>query len=391
LSSFLKADFMKKIINSSHPSAGRVTSLLFILLLLTSTGCDKLFDELEDHFRKKKGKAEHLKGFYQVNLVASNQSFGASRVDANLVNGWGIAFSPTGVPWVNSTGKGLSLIFNAEGAQVREPVAVPSPTATTGGLPTGIVFSGTSDFALPNGQPARFIFCGVDGIISGWNAGTGSLAPRVVNQSATSAFTGLALANDGGANFLYAADFRAGKIAVFDRSFAPVEGKPFVDPTLPAGYAPFNIQNVQGNLYVLYAKVGPDGRDEPGVGNGYVSIFGTDGKFIRRFASRGHLNAPWGVAFAPAAFFEDGNNSAGAETAQDAILVGNFGDGRIHAYDLDGKFLGPLEAGGTAVVIDGLWAITFPPATATSVDPNRLYFAAGPDHEQQGLFGYITK
>lgn len=381
---------MKKIINSFRITTGRAMPLLLMVLLLAGTGCDRLFDELEDHFGKKKHKAKYLQDFRQVNLVGSNQEFSPSRVDANLVNGWGIAFSPTGVPWINATGTGLSLVLNAEGGQVRDPVAVPSPTAATGGLPTGIVFNSSSDFLLPNGQPARFIFCGVDGIISGWNAG--SQAPRIIDQSATSAFTGLALATDGGEYFLYAADFRAGKIAVFDHHFVPVTDKPFVDPTLPAGYAPFNIGHVQGKLYVLYAKVGPDGRDEPGVGNGYVSVFETNGQFIKRFASRGNLNAPWGIAFAPASFFRDDDNGQPSDAqARDAILIGNFGDGRIHAYGTDGRFLGPLQSGGKPLVIDGLWAITFPPTTATSIDPNRLYFAAGPDEEEQGLFGYITK
>jgi uncharacterized protein (TIGR03118 family) len=145
---------------------------------------------------------------------------------------------------------------------------------------------------------------------------------------------------------------------------------------------------------VLYALVGANGRDVPGVGNGYVSIFNSKGQFIRRFASRGHLNAPWGIALAPVSFFTQDDNGAGdgsSPAAQPAILVGNFGDGRIHAYATDGRLLGPLQAKGKPIVIEGLWAITFPPTTATTVDQDRLYFAAGPDAEEQGLFGYIIK
>jgi uncharacterized protein (TIGR03118 family) len=385
---------MKKIINNARISAGRGSTLLLIILLLLSTGCEKFLDDLGDHFHKNKRNQKYLKGFEQINLVGNNDDYHPARIDPNLINGWGIAFSPTGVPWINSFGKGLSLIYNAEGLELRAPVAVPSPTAATGGLPTGIVFNGTTDFMLANGQPARFIFCGADGIISGWNAGTSDLAPRVVNQSATSAYTGLALASDNGANYLYATDYRARKIDVFDRSFALVSGRSFVDPGLPAGYAPFNIENIGGKLYVLYAKVGPDGRDDPAVGNGYVSLFETNGQFIRRFASRGHLNSPWGIALAPAGFFLGDANSPGSQsdgTAPTAILIGNFGDGYIHAYATDGTFLGALQDNGYPLKIDGLWAIKFPPATATTVDLNRLYFAAGPEEEVEGLFGYITK
>jgi uncharacterized protein (TIGR03118 family) len=383
---------MKKIINSARFSTGRIVSLLFILFLLVNTSCEKILDELGNQYHKKTQTQQYLSDFQQVNLVGSDAEYAPARTDPNLVNAWGIAFSSTGTPWINSTGKGLSLIYNAEGIQVRPPVAVPSPTETTGGLPTGIVFNGSAtDFMLPNGGPARFIFVGVDGIISGWNPATGDLSPRVVNRSATSAFTGLALATDQGANFLYAADFRAGKIVVFDGTFTEVTDKPFIDPTLPAGYAPFNIAAIAGNLYVLYAKVGPDGRDEPGVGNGYVSVFNTNGGFIRRFASRGLLNAPWGIAFAPAAYFLGDNTAGNDGTVPTAILIGNFGDGYIQAYSTNGRLLGLLQAGGKPIHIEGLWALTFPPSTAASVDPNRLYFSAGPEEEAAGLFGYITK
>src|SRR5687767_10191326 len=137
---------MKKIINHARIPAPRTTSLLLLVLLLFSTGCDKIFDEIDDYFHKKPSGPKYLKDFYQVNLVGSNQEYNPGRTDPNLVNAWGIAFSATGTPWINSTGKGLSLIYNAEGGEVRAPVAVPSPTETTGGLPTGIVFNGGTDF-----------------------------------------------------------------------------------------------------------------------------------------------------------------------------------------------------------------------------------------------------
>jgi uncharacterized protein (TIGR03118 family) len=385
---------MKKIFSSTCIPAGKGVFILLLLLSLVSTGCERFLDDLADHLHKNKKGQKYLRGFEQVNLVGSTAEYDPARIDANLVNGWGIAFSTGGTAWVNATNTGLSFLFSAEGVQPRSPVAVPSPAGSTGGLPTGIVFNGTAGFLLSNGQPARFIFVGVDGILSGWNAGTGDLAERIADKSATSAYTGLAFAADGGASFLYAANFRTGKIDVYDSGFKEVTDKPFVDPALPAGYAPFNIQSIGSNLYVLYAKVGPDGRDVPGVGNGYVSIFNSNGQFIRRFTSRGHLNAPWGIALAPASFFTGEDNATGDQNSkapEPAILIGNFGDGRIHAYATDGRLLGPLQAHDKPIVIEGLWALTFAPSTATAVDPNRLYFAAGPDEETQGLFGYIIK
>ncbi|HEV2831758.1 MAG TPA: TIGR03118 family protein, partial [Hanamia sp.] len=325
-----------------------------------------------------------LKDFTQVNLVGNNDEYNPARVDPLLVNGWGLAFSPTGIAWISAEGTGVSTVYNSEGSQVLPAVSIPSPGGATGGHPTGVVFNGTTDFKLPNGNPARFIFDGVDGVISGWNGGPAAI--KVVDNSSTSAYTGLAIANDGGNNFLYAANFRAGKIDVFDKDWVEVNTKPFMDPNIPAGYAPFNIQTVGQQLYVTYAKVDPaEGEEEKGPGLGYVDIYNTDGSFVKRFVSNGQLNAPWGIAWAPAGFF--GTD----ERAQPAILIGNFGDGHINAYSQDGNFLGQLRAHGNPIVIEGLWAISFPPATATSINSNRLYFAAGPDDEEDGLFGYIVK
>ncbi|HSC38105.1 MAG TPA: TIGR03118 family protein, partial [Chitinophagaceae bacterium] len=283
-----------------------------------------------------------------------------------------------------------------EGAIVRPAVNIPSPGGATGGNPTGVVFSGSAtDFKLSNGQPARFIFVGVDGILSGWNGAAGNNALLIKNNSATSAYTGLTLASNGGANYLYAADFRGGKIAVWDNAFTPVS-MPFKDPNLPSGYSPFNIQIVGSWLYVLYAKVGPDGEDQAGAGNGYVSIFTTAGVFVKRFASRGTLNSPWGIAATPAGFFDDmdGDKDDGKSKTiipESVLLVGNLGDGRINVYSEGGDFIGQLKSHGRTIVIEGLWALSFPPATATTIDPNRLYFTAGPDDEKHGLFGYIIK
>ena len=353
--------------------------LLVTVIALITPGCQKLVDE----FHHK--KAPELPGnYWQTNLVANTVGYEARRIDPFLKNGWGIAFSGGGTAWIGAQGGHVSTVYTSEGLQQLPPVAIPSPGGPTGGNPTGVVFNASNtDFLLSNGAAGRFIFVGVDGIISAWNGAAGSTALLVKDNSEASSYTGLALAADAGANFLYAANFHARSIDVFDNTFTKVTTKPFWDPYLPAGYSPFNIQTVGDKLYVAYAKIGPDGRDVKGVGNGVVNIFNTNGTLFKRFAEKGKLNSPWGIAQAPASFFK-------GDPAQTAILIGNFGDGRINAYGTDGKFLGQLRANGKPLEIDGLWAIMFPPTTST-IDPNRLYFAAGPNHEADGLFGYITK
>ncbi|MGB8192324.1 MAG: TIGR03118 family protein [Chitinophagaceae bacterium] len=374
---------MKKLSHKPLSASFAVALMLFVLLF--SPGCKKTIQpasEPEELISAPFKEPKQLKDFQQVNLVGNNNEYNPARIEPNMVNAWGIAFSPGGTAWVNATNTGLSFLFNSAGVPPRVPVAIPSPGGPTGGLPTGIVFNGSSDFKIPNGNPGRFIFVGVDGIVSGWN--TGNFAAKMVDSSSTSAYTGLAIGVSGGANYLYAANFRTGRVDVFDKDYKSVTTMPFHDPNLPAGYAPFNIQNVEGKLYVMYAKVGPDGRDVAHPGFGYVDIYTTGGTLERRFISNGQLNAPWGVAKAPPGFFgEDGMTGV--------VLVGNFGDGRINAFDSDGRFLGQLRKSGQPIVIEGLWAITFPPGAPSTINPNWLFFAAGPDDEQEGLFGYITK
>ena len=365
---------------SADKSLKRFAVILLIVSIFTP-GCQKFIDV----FHHKKDKTPELPGsFLQTNLVANTAGYEARRLDPALINGWGIAFSGGGTAWIGSQGGGVSVVYDREGLQTLAPVAIPSPAGPTGGNPTGVVTNAsTTDFILSNGSAARFIFVGVDGILSGWNPGAGSRALLIQNNVATSSYTGLALATDAGGAFLYVANFATGTIDVLDRTFTKVSNKPFIDPYLPAGYSPFNIQTVGDKLYVAYAKKGPDGRDVKGVGNGIVNIFSTAGVLLKRFAEKGLLNSPWGVAMAPASFFK-------GDPAQSAILIGNFGDGRINAYSTDGKFLGQLRMNDKVLEIEGLWAITFAPSTST-IDPNRLYFAAGPNHEKDGLFGYILK
>jgi uncharacterized protein (TIGR03118 family) len=399
---------MKKITKPAAYAINRGLCFLFIAVIAFSAGCNK------------NNEPKALKDFSQVNLVANNNEYGATHTDPTLMNAWGLTFSSGGTAWVNSTGGHVSEVYDKDGNLIaaRPAVNIPSPGGATGGSPTGIVFnSSATDFILANGKPAAFIFVGVDGILSGWNGPAGNNALVIHNNVATSSYTGLTLAMKGGANYLYAANFKSGKIEVWDKNFMPVS-MAFKDNHIPGNYAPFNIQVVGSWLYVTYAKVGPDGRDQAGMGNGYVDIFNTDGSLVKRFAERGSLNSPWGIAQAPQSFFVDtendqdnsghgnsgnsGNNNNGSNNSgsgsgisgssdESIILIGDFGDGRINAYRQNGDFLGQLKSHGHAVTIDGLWALVFPPATATTIDPNRLYFTAGPDEGADGLFGYLIK
>ena len=374
------------------------TVFFSLAALALATGCKKYDAPSADNDLQVKQNNGHkgLRNFKQVNLVANTTGYHAAHLDPTLKNAWGIAFSAGGTAWVNSEEGHFSDVYNSEGATAIPPVNIPSPGGTEGGSPTGIVFNAVNgEFVIPSGntQPAaaaRFIFVGVDGVVSAWNPTWGNHAFRKFSNPGVNVYTGLALANNGGNNYLYAANFKTGKINVWDKNWNPVS-MPFMDPNLPAGYAPFNIQNVGGKLYVMYAKVGDDGEEEKGEGKGFVDIYNTDGSLVKRFVSRGLLNAPWGVAMAPPSFLKgelDDDDDDGDDHNKPVILVGNFGDGRITAYRADGKFMGQLRTHSNLLEIEGLWAISFPPSSST-IDPNRLYFAAGPEDEEDGLFGYI--
>ncbi len=384
-----------------------VPALLLVMCIIS--GCKKEIGSStpaeESVAEKSASKDVKLKSFMQVNLVANNGNYNAAHIDATLKNAWGIAWSPGGTAWVNSQGGHVSELYNGEGVKAALTVNVPSPGGNEGGNPTGIIFNpNVADFVIPSGNttaPTRavFIFVGVDGIVSGWNPSWGNHAFTKFNNVSTSAYTGLAIASNGGSNFLYAADFRARKISVWNKTWAPV-AMSFTDPHLPAGYSPFNIQEVNGQLFVMYAKVGSDGRSQAGRGLGIVNIFTPAGVFVKRFGEREKLNAPWGVTMAPAGFFpqemddDDGDDDDGDDDGdhipQPKILVGNFGDGKINVYSLSGKFLGQLKSHDHVISIDKLWAIGFAPTTSP-ISQNRLYFAAGPNNEEDGLFGYIIK
>ncbi len=361
---------MKKNIINTHVLTG---CFCFISLLIIASGCSK-------------NPVNALKDFKQTNLVANNDEYDAARIDPAFLNGWGIAFGPTGAAWVSAANTGLSEVWDKSGNILIPAVTIPGPDeASVGGHPSGHLFNPTNDFKLSNGNPAKFIFAGLDGVISGWNGGPGALS-AIDDSKSHAVYTGIALAADNGANFLYVANFSAGKVDVYDNNWNEVE-KPFSDPYISHNYSPFNIQAIGDTLFVTYAQVGNDGREVKAPGAGYVDAYNADGLLLRRFAAQGALNAPWGVTKAPDGFF-DGMNMG---HIHDALLVGNFGDGHINVYDRFGNFIGPIRSKGKALEIEGLWGISFAPTTATSVNPNRLYFAAGPDDEADGLFGYVSK
>jgi uncharacterized protein (TIGR03118 family) len=328
-----------------------------------------------------------LSGGYGLVNLASDVPGLARVTDPNLVNPWGIAYSPTGPFWFAENGTGVSDILDGRGEPFSLVVAVRS-AGHSGTAPTGTVFNGGTGFVISkNGvsAPSRFLFASDDGTISGWTTvvdPTRAL-PAVDDSSSGALYTGLALAADPtGRSFLYAADFSRGTIDVFDQRFRPVvRPGSFQDPNLPDGYAPFNLQNINNLLFVTYARQDLDGDDGvAGTGYGFIDVYDTGGSLIRRFASQGALNAPWGLAPAPADFGPFGG----------ALLVGNNGDGRINAYDLgSGTFLGELaEDNGIPIAIPNLWALTLGNGHAAG-DSDTLFFTAGLDDEKHGLFGGI--
>ena len=326
---------------------------------------------------------------YEVTDLVADVPGVATYTDPNLVSPWGFASSPTSPFWVADNGAGVTTLYNGSGQP--QPLVVTIPPASGGvppSSPTGVVFNGGADFEVAPGAPARFIFASEEGTISGWNPVSVTNAIREVDHSASGAdYKGLAIGSNAGGNFLYAANFAAGRIDVFDHTFADTSlGGNFQDPNLPAGYAPFNIQNVGGNLLVTYALQGGGGHDPMvGPGIGIVDVFATDGSFLQRLVTGGALDAPWGLALAPAGFGD----------FSDDLLVGNFGDGRINAYNpLTGDYHGTLfDASALPVTIDGLWGLGFGNG-GNGGDTSTLYFAAappgqGPD-EAHGLFGSIA-
>jgi uncharacterized protein (TIGR03118 family) len=319
-----------------------------------------------------------------VNLVSDVATITAKRTDINLLNAWGIAVTPTGILWIAANHSSLAVVYDKDGNSLRSPVSIPTTGSSTGGAPSGDVFNPTSGFPIPgNGMPAKFMFAGEDGIISAWNSGSNAVV--VVDRSGADAvYKGIALGWSGGKARLYATNFKGGTVEIFDENFNLLSDKKFRDPGIPSDFGPFNIRNIDGNLFVTFAKHKPpeNADDQSGAGFGYVDVFSPEGKLIRRFASQGALNSPWGLAEV------EGGRGSGAEL----ILVANFGDGRINVFDAGGKFKGQLQdEKKKPITIQGLWAITFlGDSEGKRQGPQKLYFTAGPNDETDGIFGYLN-
>jgi uncharacterized protein (TIGR03118 family) len=313
--------------------------------------------------------------YSQHNLV-SDGFVTADHTDTQLVNPWGISFSSSSFFWVSDNGSAASTLYDGSG--VKQGLVVTTPDD-----PTGTVFNGSSDFMIGNGTasaPALFLFAHEGGMISAWSPTiTGTSTAMPIDMSASGAvFTGLAIQTGGAANRLYAANFGRSTVDMFDNAFHYIGS--FTDSTVDPGFAPFNVQSIGSSLFVEYAEVGPTGDEVHGAGLGFVDQFDADGHLVRRIASHGALNAPWGVAMAPAGF---------GQFAGD-LLVGNLGDGKINAFNpTTGALVGTLsDVDGRPIVNDGLWGLAFGNG-AHGLNPNSLYFTAGVGDEQHGLFGRL--
>ncbi|MFT0172555.1 TIGR03118 family protein [Paraburkholderia mimosarum] len=323
---------------------------------------------------------------FTATALVSDGAVPAAHTDVNLKNPWGVAFNPKGFAWVADNGTNVATLYDGNG--VPQSLIVTIPAGKNGSAsPTGIVFNGTQSFTVTeNGKSgaAAFIFAGEGGTITAWAPAVAPTSAFVMYDDGTggAVYKGLALAAMNNSNFLYATDFHNNKIDVFNTAFAKVAMPGgFSDPAIPAGFAPFGIQAIGANLFVTYAMQDAAKHDDvAGTGLGMVDMYDTAGNLKQRFATGGPLNAPWGVAQAPGNF---GSMSG-------AILIGNFGDGTINAFNASsGQSMGPLSASnGSPLVEHGVWGIAF--GNDLSNQPsNTLFFAAGPNDEADGVYGRI--
>ncbi len=331
--------------------------------------------------------------FVQINLVSDIPGL-AAVTDPQLLNPWGITYGGTGPFWVSDNNSGFATLYTGAGTKEGLIVTIPPPVGgTQPATPTGQIFNGTTSFQLAPGKPALFILDTEDGTISGWNPGVSPTHAilTVDNSAAGAVYKGLAIGTVGANTYLYATNFRAARVEVYDTNFHLVSAPgAFVDKHIARGYAPFNITNLNGMLFVTYAVQDASKHDNiAGHGLGYVDVFDTSGNLLKRLVKHGKLNAPWGLAIAPEGF--------GRFTG--ALLVGNFGDGRIHAYDLNAKDrdddddtqeIGTIRRpDGRDVQIDGLWSLIVGNG-GTGGDADKIYFTAGPNEEADGLLGSLA-
>jgi len=337
--------------------------------------------------------AQPTQHYKQTNLVSDMPGVAAT-TDPNLVNAWGMSRGSTTPWWVSDNGTGVATLYTGTGSPVSLVVTIPAGTSGQTGTPSGQVFNGTTDFEVAPGFPAKFIFVTEDGTVSAWNPGVKATQAVIkLNTKGASGFKGIAMATVGNpqgvhSNYLYIADFHRGRVLVLNSKWQRAtfgdndDDDSFVDERLPAGFAPFNVQNIGGRIYVAFAMQDSAKHDDvPGAGLGYVDVFSTQGRLLQRLQHTDWMNAPWGITQAPTDF---GANSHD-------ILVGQFGSGNILAFDpVTGNFMGPLYGtDNKPIMIDGLWGLSFGNDGNAGL-ATALYFTAGPDDESHGLFGTLT-
>jgi uncharacterized protein (TIGR03118 family) len=373
-------------------------SLLTVSVLALSFGCHKSNVDNKD-----------LKDFQVVNLVSNEkEEYNAQFEDKTLINGFGLAWSPNGsTAWVNSVGGHVSELYSQAGVRIKGVTIPTSATDTTDGFPCGIVFAGGQGFRLGAGT-ATFIFTSFEGVLSAWNGGNHA---QFLKHPAGASYTGLAIGASNGRNLIYGANFGLKRIDVWDTAFALVHfaSDAFTDHSIPDTYSPYNIQAAGNYLFVMYDELSTyddqtKGHPVNGAGKGFVDVFSMEGVLLNKFASRGTLNAPWGMTIAPGSFLAEQDMTTESKTSQSSqsnvsygsnghrdpkdsvVLIGNFGDGRINVFSQDAKYLGQLQTHKNPISIEGLWALSFAPGNTT-----KLFFTAGPDKENDGVFGYLIK
>jgi uncharacterized protein (TIGR03118 family) len=313
-------------------------------------------------------------------------SSSAANLDANLVNAWGLSRGSGGPWWVSDNGTGVSTLYNGTGAPQALVVTIPTPDGTGSSAPTGTVFNATAVFPAATGKKSIFLFVTEDGTISGWNPGVDAThAVLLVNRAGKAIYKGCAIAQGKSGPQFYATNFQSGRVEVFDGSFTRLKTNDdaFRLHGLGRDWAPFNIQNVGGNLVVTFAHRAVGSKDEDhGAGLGFAAVFDPSGRFLLFLEHGAWFNAPWGVALAPGDFGPFSHR----------LLVGNFGDGTINAFNLmTGKHEGAmLDATGQPLSIEGLWAISFGGGTANNGSATALFFTAGPNDEGDGILGQLT-